>query len=355
VIQPISRWNVRAASLGAMLVVALLALITVPAASDPAPAAIDKINRLVVMMTVTKSDGSQVFGAGVIFGSNASRVYVMTARHVLVQASDIQVLFRDLPGEPFAAQQLAFASSTLGDLAVVAVALSPELQRAVGALAFDAAGDSDDDTGSLQSGADVYLLGDPLHVPWHLSGPPPAKVTTPDAVSINYSADRLDEGYSGGALLNSCGQIVGLISGDSGVTGTAMKYSAVRSELTSQTYPITLSRPSTGCLTAAAQPPIVLPPARMVFVTQNNSNVHCDNAPTCSPDGKWRSTVTTLTIQAQSGAHLINSKLSCDGPGGACQFCDTPGPLVSGTTTATITVRCWSLPVTLTLQADQVT
>ena len=343
------------ASVIASVVAVALGFLCAPAASDPPAPAVDKTIKLVAMVTVTKSNGAEAYGSGIVFGASSSRVYLMTARHVLRSASKVNVLFRDLPGEPFEAKILAFDSSTIGDLAVVAVGITPELKSALAALAFDAAGDSEDETGSLKSGADVYMLGNPLGVTWHLSGPPPGRVTTPDAVSINFSADKFAEGYSGGALLNSCGQIVGLISGDTGVTGTAMKLAAIQGELLRLTYPVRLSRPSASCSAATPAPAVVLPPARMAVSTANNNSVRCPpSSQSCSPDGKWRATIVTLSIQAQSGARLANSKLSCSGPESACAFCDTPAPLVSGSLTATVTVRCWSLPVFLTLQADQI-
>ena len=87
---------------------------------------------------------------------------------------------------------------------------------------------------------------------------------------------------------------------------------------------------------------------RDTTVTANNSNVHCSGGETCSPDGKWRATVATLRIVADPGHTFVSVPAPhCDGKG--CPWCDTPGAFTQSATQASVTIRCWGLPVTYTL------
>src|SRR5215831_13296172 len=87
-------------------------------------AALEKPKQMTVMINAT-IDGDTRPGAGIIFGLTKDQIYIATANHLvrrgLSKASDIQVEFKWLPGQPIAAQLLTYYDDRALDLAVIAV------------------------------------------------------------------------------------------------------------------------------------------------------------------------------------------------------------------------------------------
>src|SRR5215472_19273847 len=86
--------------------------------------ALEKTKQLTVMINAT-IDGDTRPGAGIIFGLAKDQIYIATANHLvrrgLSKASDIQVEFKWLPGQPIAAQLLTYYDDRALDLAVIVV------------------------------------------------------------------------------------------------------------------------------------------------------------------------------------------------------------------------------------------
>jgi S1-C subfamily serine protease len=82
------------------------------------------------------------FGAGIIFGYTASRIYIATANHVVRQgideAKNVRAQFRWLPGESIDAKLLEHVDSNL-DLAVLVV--TDRVETDLKSLPFDQLGD----------------------------------------------------------------------------------------------------------------------------------------------------------------------------------------------------------------------
>ena len=86
--------------------------------------ALGKTKQLTVMINAT-IDGDTRPGAGIIFGLTNNQVYIATANHLvrrgLSKASEIQVEFQWLPGQPLPAQLLTYYDDRALDLAVIVV------------------------------------------------------------------------------------------------------------------------------------------------------------------------------------------------------------------------------------------
>lgn len=235
--------------LAALLLVGLVLL-------TPAEAQETKLERSFpnVVMVEGKQQGTTSFGAGIVIGSRAGRVYVATANHVVRSgrdpATEIKVQFRFLPGERFDARLLDTKDNDL-DLAVLSVSATG------GAVPRDqfnyrVLGKST----SLQRGSDVHPLGYPQAQAWGV-GLNPEKVDSLKPTEIAFQSSYIQQGHSGGALLDGCGDIVGLIVRDRTPNGEAVRIESVLEALRNWNYPIDLQA-SGGCAPAAeSQAPVV--------------------------------------------------------------------------------------------------
>jgi hypothetical protein len=199
-----------------------------------------------VVMVEGKLEGTTRFGAGIVVGARAGRLYVATANHVVRagrsgEASDITVQFRFLPGEKFPARLLDSRSKDL-DLAVLSVN-TQSANIPLDQFNFNILGKSTE----LKRGSDVYPLGNPRSVNWGVSLKP-EKVDKTRVAEIAFQSSYIQPGHSGGALLDDCGDIVGLIIKDSVPNGVAIRIESVLEALRQWNYPINMK--ATGSCTA---------------------------------------------------------------------------------------------------------
>lgn len=89
------------------------------------------------------------------------------------------------------------------------------------------------------------------------------------------------------------------------------------------------------------------------FEVANKGNVPCNGASLCSPNGKWKASRGTLTIDAGAGDQFRNSRASCIA--GPCPFTkiDTSG-LEKGGRTVKVSAMTWSETATFLLEAEVV-
>jgi hypothetical protein len=87
------------------------------------------------------------------------------------------------------------------------------------------------------------------------------------------------------------------------------------------------------------------------FEVQNVGNVPCGINPVCSPDGKWKAAVGSMTLEAGPGNDFHNVRVSCIA--GPCPFTridaddfSRGGPKIS------VTVRDWSETATFVMEAE---
>ena len=58
--------------------------------------------------------------------------------------------------------------------------------------------------------------------------------------------------------------------------------------------------------------------AAKTFAVPNIGNVPCGNKPPCSPDGKWKASMGSITMDAGAGEQFNNARVSCIA--GPCPF-----------------------------------
>jgi hypothetical protein len=93
--------------------------------------------------------------------------------------------------------------------------------------------------------------------------------------------------------------------------------------------------------------------AVQTFQVNNVGNVPCKQQPPCSPDGKWKATIGSATLDAGLGNAFQNPRVSCIA--GPCPFTridsddsTTPNQKV------TVSARVWSDPATFLVEAEVV-
>ena len=93
--------------------------------------------------------------------------------------------------------------------------------------------------------------------------------------------------------------------------------------------------------------------AVQTFEVVNKGNVPCDRRPPCSPDGKWKAAIGSVSLDAGDGQEFQNARVSCIA--GPCPFTkiESDGFSRSGRT-ITASVRAWSDSVTFLVEADVV-
>jgi len=87
------------------------------------------------------------------------------------------------------------------------------------------------------------------------------------------------------------------------------------------------------------------------FQAVNRGNVPCGSSPPCSPDGTWKASAGTVTIDAGAGNEFRNARASCIA--GPCPFTriDASG-LTSGNRVVTASALDWSDTATFLLEAE---
>lgn len=89
------------------------------------------------------------------------------------------------------------------------------------------------------------------------------------------------------------------------------------------------------------------------FEVNNTGNIDCKNRYPCSPDGKWRATDGTMSVDAGVGNQFRNPRVSCIA--GPCPFTKINSVgLVEGDQVFRVEVRDWSDPATFLIEAEVV-
>jgi len=87
------------------------------------------------------------------------------------------------------------------------------------------------------------------------------------------------------------------------------------------------------------------------FQVQSTANIRCDNHPPCSPDGKWKGSIVTASLDAGDGNAYENARLSCIA--GPCPFTKIVSDDFSrGGRNIAVSVLGWSDTTTFLFQAE---
>jgi alpha-tubulin suppressor-like RCC1 family protein len=207
--------------------------------SDPSR---EEIKQLIVRIDSTLPH-SRGFGAGIVLGIDKDQVYIVTANHVVREgnsaAEEITIKFRG--GKDQVAAQLGAHYDVDQDLAVVVVSGAKAHGIDTSSFSFDRVGDP----GAMVQGDPVFLVGHPQGVPWSVTVTPDSFIE-PDEDSLRFESKSLFPGHSGGALLNSRLEIIGLLRSDQQPNGDALNIVRVLETLKGWGYPVQLSQRFTG-------------------------------------------------------------------------------------------------------------
>lgn len=87
------------------------------------------------------------------------------------------------------------------------------------------------------------------------------------------------------------------------------------------------------------------------FVATNKGNVPCRDQKPCSPDGRWKATLTVLPLDAERGNEFRNVRVSC--VAGPCHFVKVEtNATEKPTARVTVSVLNWSDPTAFLLESD---
>jgi hypothetical protein len=87
------------------------------------------------------------------------------------------------------------------------------------------------------------------------------------------------------------------------------------------------------------------------FEVVNAGNVPCADSSTCSPDGKWKASIGSISLDAGEGQEFQNVRVSCIA--GPCPFTKTQSDGYSqGGRKISVSVRAWSDTVTFLVEAE---
>jgi hypothetical protein len=87
------------------------------------------------------------------------------------------------------------------------------------------------------------------------------------------------------------------------------------------------------------------------FEVKNLGNVPCDHHAPCSPDGKWKATIGSVTLDAGMGNEFLNARVSCIA--GPCPFTRIESDDISNPAQKiTATARNWSDTATFLVEAE---
>ncbi|HEY6766182.1 MAG TPA: hypothetical protein VI386_15610 [Candidatus Sulfotelmatobacter sp.] len=91
--------------------------------------------------------------------------------------------------------------------------------------------------------------------------------------------------------------------------------------------------------------------AAQTFVVENKGNIPCKGRHPCSPDGKWKASLGSLSLDAGTGNEFRDARASCIA--GPCPFTRVESDRFSqGGRTIMVTARNWSDSATFLLEAE---
>ena len=193
-----------------------------------------------VVMVRAQLGAAPAFGAGIVFGREKDRLYILTADHVVrrgdAEATGIQVNLRTLPARALPARLLPRFDREM-DIAVLMVENLASQGIDVCALSLDRLGDPT----ALRRGSGVYPVGNPNGAAW---GMPVShdQVSMVTGDEIAFQSPFLAVGASGGALLDADARLIAMVRRDEPPFGLALSLDKALPAVAQWGYPQQLWR-----------------------------------------------------------------------------------------------------------------
>ena len=179
------------------------------------------------------------FGAGVIIGADASRIYIATASHVVRndgETAQVMVTWAP-PGNDSARATVLPNVRNDFDMAIITVLRSDFPASALTLRSLDRLGDA----GVLKFGDAVSPIGCPNERCWTV--PVPAdRVIGVDRHGIFFQSSFVKDGSSGGGLFNRQWEVVGLVTEDEAPRANAISIDQVLAQARTWRVPVGLRR-----------------------------------------------------------------------------------------------------------------
>ena len=198
--------------------------------------------QLIVMVSVDYDGENSAVGAGIIFANEKDRLLIATASHVIQKgktpAQNIFVRFKSAPDKLIKATLLKQVNTGESlDLAVLSVANLAAQGINACAFSFDRLSRED----NLERKDEVIPIGNPNGRAW--SVPVDAdKISEITDAEIVFESNNIKSGHSGGALIDTKANLVGMVTADEAPLGHAMTIDALARQLKQWKFPVMLNR-----------------------------------------------------------------------------------------------------------------
>ena len=198
--------------------------------------------QLIVMINVDYDGEGSGVAAGIVFGKDADRILIVTASHVIQKgsttANNILVQFKSVPGKSFKATVLKQINNGESlDLAVLSVSNLANQGLNACAFPFDRLRSRSD----LERKDEVIPIGNPNGRSWAV--PVEAdKISEVSEAGLVFQSNNIKSGHSGGALVDTKGRLIGMVTADEAPLGHAMTIEALVKQLKQWKFPVLWSR-----------------------------------------------------------------------------------------------------------------
>jgi len=187
-------------------------------------------------------------GAGIVVGADATRLFIVTAAHVIRDADTVSVTFAPAPGAASAAAAADMATGTVMKATPTRLDLAVVTVPRTSARGIRVALESQDRLGNpalLETKAPVAPVGCPSGC-WRIS------VSREQVIAVGSeeliveagTASNMGPGSSGGALFNRHWEVVGMVTEHEPPRGYALPIDRILQQLAFWKVPVTLRRPT---------------------------------------------------------------------------------------------------------------
>jgi len=198
--------------------------------------------QLIVMISVDYDGEGSGVGAGIVFAKDGDRLLVVTASHVIQKgpttANNILVRFKSVPDKSFKATVLKHVNNGESlDLAVLSI--SNLATQGLNACAFPF--DRLRHQRELERKDEVIPIGNPNGRSWAVPVEPD-KISEITEAELVFQSSNIKSGHSGGALIDTKANLIGMVTADEAPLGHAMTIEALLKQLKQWKFPVLWSR-----------------------------------------------------------------------------------------------------------------